>query len=358
MVETKYEYDTLSTREGFNKALKHFKSTMAIISDFENYANLADILNDLIAQDRMRQNQIPPVINALLIDKYAYAFESFNLEQRVVDFQKVQHEISTWKAVDLVVIYHHPELGVMAINPKNMDHWMAVQNMNKHELVTVFAGAFHLTKADKMYVDVIRLFKDLLYGKKVTAPQTFKKLVFKPVAKASATKAEVPAKTDGSVSKKSVKPKKGTELKTAITVDTSVPVASVAKGTEAAHPQEAAAPSAAGTMSKNLTPFYGVPVTNELFHNGNVEAWKRIIDSYKAKNPGVEVYIYYDGEAIHDINTLFKWGKVKHGSTILFRVGGENIKDIAKLRRYLQQGASHRFEDFLRFPVNKVLDLF
>ena len=107
-----------------------------------------------------------------------------------------------------------------------------------------------------------------------------------------------------------------------------------------------------------MTPLYSVPVTNELFHNGNVEAWKKIILSYTTKHPGLEVYIYYDGERIHDIHSLFKWGKVKHGSTILFAVGGDDIQDVAKLQRYLRQGASPKFEDFLRFPVNKVLNLF
>ena len=103
---------------------------------------------------------------------------------------------------------------------------------------------------------------------------------------------------------------------------------------------------------------YSVPVTNELFHNGNVEAWKKIIQSYNAKHPKLEVFIFYEGERIHDIHALFKWGKVKHGSTIVFSVGGDEIKDVAKLQRYFKQGASQRFEDFLRFPVDKTLNLF
>jgi hypothetical protein len=107
-----------------------------------------------------------------------------------------------------------------------------------------------------------------------------------------------------------------------------------------------------------MTPFYSIPVTNELFHNGNVEAWKKIIQSYNAKHPNLEVYIYYDGERIHDIHSLFKWGKVKHGSVIMVAIAGEDIQDVAKLQRYLRQGASPMFEAFLRFPVNTVLNLF
>jgi hypothetical protein len=89
-----------------------------------------------------------------------------------------------------------------------------------------------------------------------------------------------------------------------------------------------------------------------------VEAWKRIVASYCAKYPALQVYIYYEGERILDINSLFKWGKVKHGSSIQFAVAGNDIKDVAKLQRYLVQGASHQFEAFLHGPVNNVLKLF
>ena len=107
-----------------------------------------------------------------------------------------------------------------------------------------------------------------------------------------------------------------------------------------------------------MTPMYNVLVTNELFHNGNVEAWKRIIASYTTKHPGLQVLVYYDGERIMDINALFKWGKVKHGSKIKFAIAGEDISDVAKLQRYLAQGASHLYEAFLKGPVNSVMALF
>ena len=109
------------------------------------------------------------------------------------------------------------------------------------------------------------------------------------------------------------------------------------------------------------SPKVGIQVTNELFHNGNVEAWKRIIDSYKVKYPITKVTVYYDGEIIHDINALFKWGKVKHGTSIYFSISAptaEDIKDISKMRKYLLEGASNRFEQFLRGPVGKILELF
>jgi len=107
-----------------------------------------------------------------------------------------------------------------------------------------------------------------------------------------------------------------------------------------------------------MTPKYSVQVTNELFHNGNVEAWKNIVESYKSKYPALEVHIFHDGEKVNDINSLFKWGKVKNGDVLLFSVAGEEIKGVAKLQRYLFEGASIRFQNFLKKDVNKVLHLF
>jgi len=122
---------------------------------------------------------------------------------------------------------------------------------------------------------------------------------------------------------------------------------------------KAAAPAGKAPAGKaRMTPQYSIVVRNELFHNGNVEAWKRIVASYNASHPGLKVFIYYAGEAITDINTLFKWGKVKHGSTIEFAVAGNDIKDVAKLQRYLEQGASPQFEAFLKGPPNSIMKLF
>ena len=112
------------------------------------------------------------------------------------------------------------------------------------------------------------------------------------------------------------------------------------------------------TVKKKMTPKYSVQVSNELFHNGNVEAWKNIIESYAAKNPGLEVHIFHDGQRVNNINALFQWGKVKHGDVILFSVEGEEFKDISKLKRYLFEGAGIRFETYIKKDINKVLELF
>ena len=107
-----------------------------------------------------------------------------------------------------------------------------------------------------------------------------------------------------------------------------------------------------------LTPRYSVQVSNELFHNGNVEAWKNIIESYHNAHPEVKVLIFHDGEKINNINTLFKWGKVKNGDVILFQVVGNNFRNISKLQRYLYEGASGRYGQFLKKDISVALTLF
>jgi hypothetical protein len=118
------------------------------------------------------------------------------------------------------------------------------------------------------------------------------------------------------------------------------------------------APKSSKGGKKRITPRYGVVVTNELFHNGNVEAWKRIIQSYRLKHEGLDVLIWYENERINDINALFKWGKVKHGTPIMVSVAGDNVAEVSKLQRYLYEGASPRFEMFLRGSIDQPLDLF
>jgi hypothetical protein len=43
---------------------------------------------------------------------------------------------------------------------------------------------------------------------------------------------------------------------------------------------------------------------------------------------------------------------------IYFQVSGENIRSVSKLQKYLFEGASQRFEQFLKLGVGKVLKLF
>ena len=343
MPEQPHPYDGLSTRDGFNRSLTHFKTVGGMVAEIERGRNLADVLVERLSEKAINPDQVLPMLNALLVDRYHYTVGSHNLSENADSLVRLSAETSGWRAMDLVVAYFHPELGVMAINPKNGAHWEAAGGLKRNELITVYAGTPGAAgKADLLRAGIEALIA-LVEGSRVKAPAAFRKGRYawrKPSR--HAVEAREPARAPKPAARKS-----STASPAAAPA---VPVASAAPA-----PAAALAPTAAG---RRMTPMYSIPVTNELFHNGNVEAWKKIIQSYTTRYPGLEVYVFYEGERIHDINTLFKWGKVKHGSAILIAVAGADIRDVAKLQRYLKQGASQMFEAFLKAPVNAVLNLF
>lgn len=347
MSNTKYAFESLSTKEGFNRSLSHFRSVSSLLDDFEGHTNLADLLNNLLNGKEITHDQVLPIINALLVDKYAYTCRSISLSRTVEDFSTLVDEVKSWKAVDLVFLFHHPDLGHLAINPKHMDHFSGLNNMMRNELLTVYAGAFEKQTNTVLLKKALDSLEKILSGSNAKIDDALKKGTF------GASKRQSREKEQVSVKKASAGKSRG---RTAKAVSDAERAKVPEKRVET--PSQSVAVDNTVPRKRRMTPFYSVPVTNELFHNGNVEAWKRIIQSYNTKHPDLEVYIYYDNERIHDIHSLFKWGKVKHGSAILFAVAGEEIKDVAKLQRYLKQGASPKFEDFLKFPISQILNLF
>lgn len=331
-----HAYERFYTRDGFNSSLGHFQAVANLIPQVQDKQNLADLLNGQVSEGEVQQNQLGPIIYALLVDKYGYSYKSYNMKENMDSFDELHDAITAWNAVDLVLTYQHPELGLQVINPKSKEQWESIDMLRKNELVTVYAGGLDKEIDPKISEKAVETLVDFLDGKRGKSPALLLQGSFKPEKpkKSQPKKGATPSKSGRGRPKKSE------------TKESPAPAA------------EAPPKKESGGGKRRMTPFYSVPVTNELFHNGNVEAWKRIIQSYQTKHPGLEVYIFYEGERIHDIHALFKWGKVKHGSTIVFAVAGEDIKDVAKLQRYLRQGASPRFEDFLRFPVNTVLNLF
>jgi hypothetical protein len=343
MAEAVYEYVALSTREGFNRSLRHFQAVNDIVPEFESKTNLADELNGLLDEKAIQPNQIGPIVNALLVGhpKYNYRSRSYNLIRNIEEFDPIVSEVGKWDGVDMVLAYYHPDLGLTLINPKNKQHWDSVQALRKNELLTIYCGTMTEKAPEKLLETAIDALISLLETGKVRTPASLTQGKFKWKAP------KPPAPPKPKVKKKAGRPPARAKAK-----------AAPAPGAAPAAPQAVALAVEVPSKKRRMTPMYSIPVSNELFHNGNVEAWKKVIQSYNMKYPGLEVFIFYEGERIHDINTLFKWGKVKHGSTIMIAIAGEEIKDLAKLQRYLRQGASPAFEAFLRFPVNTVLNLF
>ena len=318
----------LSTRKGFNTALRHFEATNEFSDDVSKGYNLASILNYELKEQDIHADQVQPIINALLVDKFEYAHLCLNLDRTIHNADKIHNTVQRWNNLQIVMIYKNLLNGTVLINPAEKKEIDDALPFVKGEFCAIFAGSTVVKQRD-VWQRAVYDVKRLLAGQSVRDDTLYRGGTEKPRS--------VPAYYSDNHSDAPTP-----------SVDTSAP-----DGGTAPDAQQA------GTDGVwRITPKYSVLVTNELFHNGNVEAWKRIITSYNSSYPDNEVMIWYAGERILDINTLFKWGKIKNGTPIIFSVAGTQIGGISKLQRYLFEGASPRFETFLRGGPNQVLNLF
>ena len=308
-------FNALGTKGSFNKALRHFFKVSELVDEIESRKNLADVINEELDEQEVVASQILPIVGSLLRDKFGYSYDSFDIPVNISDFKKIQDVTAKWTALDIVMVYYNPNGQIFLINPSNNEHWERVSELVRDQLAVIYVKYIKNEDGEKKVEgDAISAIEEMLAGKDVYINKEF----IDPAVSSKAIVKKAPAPVSGK--------------------DAPTPSAPVGK--------------------RNATPKYSVQVSNELFHNGNVEAWKRIIESYNHTYHGVEVVIFHENEVINDINTLFKWGKVKHGGLIFFQIIGENIKGVSKLQKYLYEGASKRYEQFLHGSVGSVLNLF
>lgn len=332
----------LAKKTDFNTSVKHIQSVIEILDDCNPKENVADKINLMIREQTIKPEQVRSILSVSLLDKWNYKVVSENLKFILDDASSFVAELAKWTGIDLVFGYDHPDLGFIVVNPKNPAAAQVIQGFRKNELLLIFVGKQDRGTVDAALADsVISAIKKLFEKKACSVPASVKTGPFVYVE----PKKAAPVKL-----KKTVAKKPGRKAP--------APSAPAAKVQASSAPSHLERPSAIATGPKKMSQLVSVPVSNELFHNGNVEAWKRIIRSYTAKYQDAEVMVYYDGERIVDINTLFKWGKVKHGSTIQFAVSAQEINDLSKLSKYFRQGASPMFEAFLRGSPDTVLNLF
>ena len=312
------ELSFLGNKEGFNLAVRHCKKVVQYLGDLAKSRNIADVINSSLENGEIESEQINPVLGTLVVDKFGFNYKSRNLDKSIDNFEGIVKETEKWTGVDVVISYHHPKLKQCIVNPKSKEHFNRVGDFAKDEIVVVYAKTYTDSDNKDVSSKAIDAVFNLLDGKQIATNKDF---IRSGVSSA---------------------PAKEPEKKPAV---------------------QQPAPSQGGDKKpsggkRRMTPKLSVQVSNELFHNGNVEAWKNVIQSYITKYPESEVVVFYDNEVINNLNALFKWGKVKMGNVILFSVVGVEIKDVAKLKRYLFEGASSRYEKFLDKAVDKVLNLF
>lgn len=319
------ELSTLGVRSIYNRTLRHMIGVTNYVDAVEKNQNLADVLNEALDNQTISREQIPPILSVILVSRLNVPVLSFNLDTTYKTFNGIVQNFSKWNAIDMIVAYHHPNLGVQLINPANESHWEYAHELKRDELVVLYAR--HKKGANRVAEKAIDAFIQILKGK---MPEEDSEFILP-----SSAPVQAPAPT---------------------------PQPAAAQPAPTPEPAQAAPAAAAPQPPKpkgkmNVSPRYSVQVTNELFHNGNVEAWKNIIEAFQERTK-LRVIVYHEGELIQDLNSLFKWGKVKHGGVISFQVAGENLKFVSRLQKYLYEGASSRFEAFLKKDINRILNIF
>ena len=336
-------FSQVGRRKSYNSMLQHMVLVTDLVAEVgKGNTNLADLLNQFLDEERISAEQLLPIISVLLEQKFEYDYKSQNLLNNVEQFEGLVAELQKWIAIDMVVVYFSSNEGISVINPKNVLQWQEkVQVLNKKELLVAYAKSVHKGPDSSPKLDhtlsqkALEVFFEFLSGKRKPGEVDTKIFQKKNV---SQTEHQVPASPQIDKSNK-------------------VSVQGDPQAAEKGRPPSSA-PAANTSKKVQMTPKYSVQVSNELFHNGNVEAWKNIIGSYHIRYPQLRVLVFYEGEFIQDLNALFKWGKVKHGGVLMFQVSGPQVKGVSRLQKYLFEGASSRYENFLKKDIHRQLDLF
>ena len=291
----------------------------SILDEMKKGSHFADYVNQLVKSETISSESIPVLASQLLYKKLDFKYLSFNLET-IPDWKLIYQKISKFGLFDIVVNYHDQRHGCILINPFQKEHWEAIEAFDANELVVIAVKAKVKAVADVEDI-MLNIIKKMFFNELDIDDSDYKKL-------STLCSQHSNEKPDENRFEPANEP--------AATEKEEKPLQKTIKNTIK----------------------YKVQVTNELFHNGNVEAWKNILESYQKKYTGNRVTIFYDGEMVNNINSLFKWGKVKVGNIIFFSVKGDNIKEIARLKQYLSQGASPLFKHFIKKNPGAVLRLF
>ena len=254
MIEENYNY-FFSKREYVNLAVHYILSINSIIERCNYKQNIVDVITKSLAKKELEENQVKPILSTILRDKWQYEASSRNLISSIKDVDVFVEELSKWNGVDIVLGYDPSDLNFLAINPKNPSSKSMLQMLKKNELLTVYIG----TQGGKKLSDDVALRAiDVIFA-------LVENLKIKPPKEVLEGKFLSELKKEKTNTIKNTKDKE-TKIKDSKIIKNNI-----------------------ATMSQILS----VAVSNELFHNGNVEAWKNIIQSYKAKYKTATVFIFF-----------------------------------------------------------------
>lgn len=298
-------YSFFSRRADINATVRHIVTVNTILDVCGYKKNLADIISSLMQEEQLDTFQVKSIISAILCDKWNYNVYPINLSTTPKNADMIVENISTWKGVDVVFTYEAPELGFIAMNPKNPASKELFKLFRKNELFTIYAGYQGRGKlSNDIFMTMIDAINNMFKGEEG--------VVSKAILDGSFVYKEIPV----SMNKK--KNLGNDNLCVSF-------------------------PNQAYKMSKVMSIKIDVPIFNEM----NFLAWKRIISDYTTKHQTANIYIFYKGELVSNLEKLVSYEVLKKGSVLQIAVKDFVIQDVQRLFKYLEEGASERFEVFL-----------
>jgi len=318
------DHSVFSTKESYNESIRHFKTVKELVRKIQAGSNPGDLLSPLLESGTVKRSQIPAICSAVLCGKFGYGVKSVNLRKSAILTEESAQMLARWRNIDLCLVYFENDEEGRVLNPKNPEQVRSFPSLQENNLLVVYAlsqsqaGIGEIAAADFLeFVHGAPLKECADYTVRAKTADSGKPVSGSAVPKSksdTARQGKEPGKKTDQIKKEPGKNKRSQQV--------------------------------------------GVTVSNELFHNGNVEAWKKILQSYHHTYKENTVNVYYDKEIVTDLNSLFEWGKVKRGTCILFDITGPEIHALVKLKNYLYEGASPRFEKFLIGQPNTIIKLF
>ena len=128
--------------------------------------HIADAVNELVLKKEISVADIPSIMFKILVENWNYSAVSYNLESNAFNADQIISDFAKWKAIDIVFMYHHPDLGAIVINPKNPAHKEYISDFRKNEMLVVFVGYAGKKSADALCELAQKKCMDVVYGKK------------------------------------------------------------------------------------------------------------------------------------------------------------------------------------------------
>jgi len=299
-------YSFFSRRAGINTAVRHISTVNKILDSCGRKTNLVDLISITMQETELNELQIKSIISTILCDKWNYHTYSINLNANVKDPSLVVKTISTWTGVDVVFTYESPELGFIAINPKNPASSNIFSLFRKNELFTIYAGYQGRGRLSyDIFLSMLDAIDKIFRGEEVVTLNAIMegKYVYK----------DMPLPTTFSKKKK-------------IQADETIVCFT--------------------TTPYQMTKVFLIKLENSNFNNMHFRSWQRIIKDYTDKYKTANVYIFYKDEIITNMEELVQHDVIKQGSVLEVSIKDFDIQEASRLFKYLQEALTERCEIF------------